>query len=72
MDDVVESVRKALADKPPAGKLVGEALTSLRTVDVRSARTILAQLREVKSPSEIAAISAAWSRKRDRIKRVPW
>lgn len=58
-DDVAESVRRALPEKLPRDKAPAETLAALPVLDVRSAGALTAELREVKSPSEIARIRAA-------------
>lgn len=57
-DDIVESLRRALParlpDAPP-----DESIAKLDALDVRSARTLIGTIREVKSASEIASIRRA-------------
>ena len=58
-DDVAESLRLALPQRLPRERELPEVLAARPTVDVRLATPIVGQLREVKSPREIAAIRAA-------------
>jgi Xaa-Pro aminopeptidase len=57
-DDLVESIRRALPANLPDGDPAA-AVAKLPATDVRSARTLLAELREVKSPAEIERIRRA-------------
>src|SRR5262249_32471640 len=58
-EDSAESVRRALPERLPQGRTSAEVLAALPTVDIRSSRAILAELREVQAPAGIAAIRAA-------------
>ena len=58
-DDLAESVRRALPEKLPRDRGPAELVAALPAVDVRSAGRLTSELREVKSPSEIARIRVA-------------